>query len=493
MLAPSPRRATCPARFPAPQLPRIATLVLITWAAFLSIQPDNELLADAPNIVLILADDLGWRDVGFQGSTYYETPNLDRLAREGMVFTSAYANAGNCAPTRACLMSGQYTPRHGVYTVGTSARGSSAQRKLIPTPNREDLDTEIITLAEALQAAGYVSAHIGKWHLGRDPRKQGFDINIAGSHYGSPPGGYFSPYKNPKLPNGPKGEFLTDRLTDEALRFLDEHHERPFFLYLPHYAVHSPIQAKEELIAKYREKEASDGQNDPVYAAMVESLDQSVGRILAKLDQLKLRENTLVIFTSDNGGFGRVTTMHPLRGVKGMLYEGGVRVPCVVSWPGKIAPGSRCDEPIISLDFYPTLLEAAAAATPDQPLDGRSLMPLLTGSGGFEREAIFWHFPAYLQAYHRSEDPFRIRPSGAVRQGDWKLIEHFEDGRLELYNLADDLGEQHNLAQAEPERAEQLLSLLKKWRAELKAPVPTEKNPAYKPKQANAASPPKAP
>ena len=449
-----------------------------------------------PNFVFILVDDLGWRDVGFTGSRYYETPQIDRLAREGMVFTNAYANAPNCAPTRACLLSGQYTPRHGIYTVGTSERGQSKHRKLIPTPNTTTLAPGIRTLAEALHTAGYANAHVGKWHLGSDPdsgpRAQGFDRNIAGNRAGAPKS-YFSPYKNPDLDDGPEGEYLTDRLTDEALGFMEEHRDRPFFLYMSHYAVHTPIQAQEAILQKYKQKPPDNGQNNPAYAAMVESTDRSVGRIVEKLDALGIAENTVVVFFSDNGGHGGVTSNAPLRGAKGMLYEGGIREPAIVRWPGRIRPGSTCDVPVIGLDFYPTLLEMAGVRRePGQVLDGESLVPLLTGKGTLHRDTLFWHFPAYLESFRsrgkaaaskdgriREVDLWRTTPAGAVRQGDFKLIEFFEDGRLELYNLREDISERDDLAQALPEKVRALHALLLDWRREVNAPVPVELNPDF--------------
>ena len=445
-----------------------------------------------PNFVFILIDDMGWRDVGFMGSRYYETPNIDRLAAQGMVFTDAYANAPNCAPTRACLLSGQYGPRHGVYTVGNSDRGSAAGRKLIPVANRTTLPTEIITLAEALRPAGYRSASMGKWHLGVDPDSgpvaQGFDVNVAGNLAGSPTS-YFSPYRNKNLPDGPKGEYLTDRLTEEALAFIEANRARPFFLYLPHYAVHTPIQAKQELVAKYKKKRPDGGQGNPEYAAMIESVDQGVGALLAKLDQLGLADNTVVVFFSDNGGVGgyrelgiaggEITSNRPLRGGKGMLYEGGIREPTIVRWPAKVKAGTRCATPVIGLDFYPTFLEIAGAEKkPGQILDGESLVPLLTGTGTLKRDAIFWHFPAYLQG---SKGTWRTTPCGVIRSGGWKLIEFFEDNRLELYNLADDIGEAADLAEKMPEKAKELHDRLVAWRKAVNAPVPTEKNPQFDP------------
>ena len=441
-----------------------------------------------PNIVFIFIDDMGWRDVGFMGSQYYETPNIDKLAGKGMVFTNAYSNAPNCAPARACLLSGQYGPRHGVYTVGTSSRGRSRLRKLVPIENTTILDSKIVTIAEAIKPAGYVSASIGKWHLGDDPQfgpvGQGFDVNVAGYSAGNPQKGYFVPYNNPELPDGPSGEYLTDRLTDEALNFIETSKDRPFFLYLPHYAVHTPLQAKAELIEKYEKKAGSNGQNNPKYAAMIESTDQGVGRILNKLDELDLAENTIVFFFSDNGGVKNITSNQPLRGGKGMLYEGGIREPMVVRWPGVVKPGTTSDTPIIGIDLYPTILEMTGAPTPDgKLLDGESIVPILKGRKDLNRKAIFWHFPAYLEgkAEGARDQHFRTRPCGAVRAGDFKLIEYFEDGALELYNLKEDIGEQNNLAKTMPEKAAELHKLMLAWRKKVKAPVPTELNPDYNP------------
>lgn len=443
-----------------------------------------------PNIVLIVADDLGWKDVGFMGSRYYETPHLDKLAGQGVVFTHAYSNGPNCAPTRASLVSGQYSPRHGIYTVGNPNRGKARDRKLIAIPNKTTLDPEVVTIAEALKPAGYVSASMGKWHLGNDPERgpcgQGFDVNVGGFEAGHPRS-YFSPYRNPVLEDGPKGEYLTDRLTTEALKFIEANRRHPFFLYLPHYAVHTPLQAKKDMIAKYKNKTPSNGQGNAVYAAMVESLDRGVGAILQKLDELELSDNTVVMFTSDNGGVRTITSMEPLRGGKGMLYEGGVRVPLTVRWPGKIEPGRTCKEPVISLDFYPTLLEIAGAAAPkDQTLDGQSFVGPMTGRGALGARCLFWHFPAYLQGKAKgARDPlFRTRPAGAIRQGPWKLIEYFEDGALELYNLDDDIGETRNLAAEQPNRTRWLHETMLSWRKSVRAPVPATPNPKYVPVQA---------
>jgi arylsulfatase A-like enzyme len=427
-----------------------------------------------PSFVFIIIDDLGWRDLGIMGSRYYETPSIDKLAAQGVLFNSAYANAPNCAPTRASLLSGQYTPRHGVYTVGSSERGPARLRKLIPTPNKTELDPNVVTIAEALKTAGYTCACIGKWQLGDKepfrPQDQGFDVAFDRTQ-----GGHFTA----------DGEYLTDRLTDEAIKFIEANKAQPFFLYLAHHAVHTPIQAKDELIEKYKKKQPTAEHNNPTYAAMIESVDQSVGRIMAKLDELALTENTVVFFFSDNGGYANATSNSPLRGSKGMLYEGGIRVPMIVRWPGQAQPASLCDVPVIGIDFYPTMLEMAGTPKPaEHILDGVSIVPLLRAKGSFKRESVFWHFPAYLEPYNEQQRPWRITPAGAVRQGDWKLIEFFEPalpGKLELYNLRHDLSEKNDLAEMLPDKAKELHQILLNWRKSIHAPVPTEKNPLYDP------------
>jgi len=459
------------------------------WAS--EAAPDSP-AARRPNIVLILADDLGWTDLGCFGSRYYETPNIDRLAAQGMRFTSAYSNGPNCAPTRACLMSGRYGPRHGVFTVGDPVRGPLKARRLIPVPNNTTLALENVTLAEALKPGHYVSAAMGKWHLGGEghlPTDQGFDLNVGGSAAGSPAGGYYL-LNRMNLPEARQGEYLTDHLTDRALEFINAHREGPFFLYQAYHAVHTPIQPKPDYAERFARKPVPPGQghNNPRYAAMIQSLDEGVGRILAKLDELGLTESTLVIFTSDNGGVGGyraagvpagdITSNAPLRGGKGMLYEGGIRVPMIVRWPGVVEPGSRCDVPVVLLDLYPTLVEAAGLEPPQgHALDGCSLVPLLRGGESLERKAIFFHFPAYLQAGGLA---CRTTPAGAVRAGEWKLLEFFEDGRLELYDLEADIGEQHNLAEKLPEKTSELHQLLLEWRRQVKAPMPRP-NPDYDP------------
>ncbi|MEW6302935.1 MAG: sulfatase [Verrucomicrobiota bacterium] len=438
--------------------------------------------AAKPNIIFILADDLGYTDVACYGSKYYETPNIDRLAKQGIRFTDGHTCGPNCQPTRAALLSGQYGPRTGVYTVGGIDRFDWSKRPLHPVDNVTTLATEKVTVAEALKQAGYATGMFGKWHLGEDaahhPSKQGFDeaISSAGKH--------FDFNTNPKT-DYPPGTYLADFLTDKAVDFIQRHKDGPFFLYLPHFGVHSPYQAKKELIEKFRAKPGAGGHSNAVYAAMLYSVDQSVGRIVKLLDDLKLAENTLVIFSSDNGGVGgyareglkgggNATDNWPLRSGKGCLYEGGHRVPYVFRWTGRIKSGATCDVPINSVDLYPTLLEVAGAKAPEnQILDGTSYVKLLhnAGKGTLNRDAIYWHFPGYLGA---GATDWRTTPAGAIRVGDWKLLEFFEDGKLELYNLRDDLSEQKNLAAKMPDKAKELQARLAAWRKEINAPMPAK-------------------
>jgi len=466
----------------------VSVLLIVVLDSYSSANKKSPNFAnEKTNIVFIMVDDMGWKDVGFMGSNYYETPNIDKLAGQGVVFTNAYANAPNCAPTRACLMTGQYTPRHGIYTVNNPDRGESRYRKLIPIPNTTILDSSFVTLAETMRFAGYRTGMMGKWHLGEgkgtSPEGQGFDVNVGGCHKGHPLT-YFSPYKNEFIEDGPDGEYLTDRMTDEAIKFIEGSKDGPFFLYLPYYAVHTPIQPKPEVKKKYEGKPADGKQNNPGYATMVETVDNGVGRIMNKLDELMLSENTVVIFFSDNGGVGGITDMSPLRGSKGMLYEGGIREPMIVRWPGKVKPGTRCDIPVISIDFYPTFLEIAGISKPiDLILDGENILPLFKGGEELSEREIFWHFPAYLQASENFLPGliWRTTPVSVIRKGDWKLLEFFEDGHLELYNLKNDISETNNLAEQMPGKAKSLHKKLLKWRAKVNAPVPTELNPEYNP------------
>jgi len=435
--------------------------------------------AARPNIVFILADDLGYTDLGCYGSKYYETPNIDRLAAEGVRFTDGYTCGPNCQPTRAALMSGQYGPRTGVYTVGDIDRFNWRSRPLRPVDNVTALPMEKIAVADALRSAGYATGMFGKWHLGngagRHPSRRGFDEAIESS------GVHFNFRTRPPV-EAAEGAYLADFLTDRAVDFIERRREGPFFLYLPHYAVHAPHQAKGELIDRFREKAPAGGHRDPTYAAMIASVDESVGRIVATLERLGLAENTLVIFSSDNGGVGGyareglgekgITDNAPLRGGKGMLYEGGVRVPYIFRWPGTIAAGRSEGTLVNSVDLYPTLLELAGADPPaDYPLDGVSYAGVLRGEGpAAERDGLYWHFPGYLGF---GRDQWRTTPCGSVRSGDWKLIEYFEDGRLELYNLRDDAGETRNLAADEPEKVAELREKMLAWRESVGAKLPT--------------------
>ncbi len=453
-----------------------------------------------PNVVLVLVDDLGWTDSSTYGSEYYETPNLSRLAAGGMTFTDAYAACAVCSPTRAAVMTGRWPARLGVtdwirarFQGGTipedheppSGWWSRPGFKLRCPENALWLNLSEITIAEALKAAGYVSCHIGKWHLGADPwypDKQGFDVNIGGCDFGQPPS-YFDPYEKrrqgriPTLEPRAEGEYLTDREGDEAARFIrtSARAGRPFFLYMAHYAVHTPIQAKKDLIEKYQAKPPTDRHTNATYAAMIESVDTALGTILKALDEAGVAGHTLVIFTSDNGGLVPITRNTPLRAGKGYPYEGGIREPLVVRWPGVTTPGSTCDVPVTSVDHFPTICQAAGVGLPtDRAIDGESLLPLLRGTGGLKREAIYWHFPHYRQGH-------RVPPYSIVRQGDWKLIRWHEGPTWELYHLADDLSETNDLAPAMPEKVQALDAQLMAHLREVGAKMP-EPNPSYKPK-----------
>jgi arylsulfatase A-like enzyme len=427
-----------------------------------------------PNVVVILVDDMGWTDLACFGSKFYQTPHIDRLAAQGMKFTQAYSACTVCSPTRAAILTGQYPAR--LHVTDWIAGHVRPYAKLSVPDWTKYLSPQEMNLAQALKAEGYVSASIGKWHLGEEehfPDKQGFDVNVAGYNKGQPPS-YFAPYKIPTLKEGPEGEFLSDRLTEEALHFIEENKERPFFLYLPHYAVHTPLQAKPEVISKYKNlTDPAAEQKNAVYAALVESVDDSVGRILDRLDSLHLSQNTVIIFTSDNGGLKPVTSNTPLRAGKGSSYEGGVRVPLIVKWPGVTKPGTVSEAPVITVDCYPTVIEMAGATKATAPhVDGASLVPLLRETAGLKREAIYWHYPHY--------HPGGATPYSAVREGDFKLIEFFEDKHVELYNLKDDIGETVDLASKLPEKAAQLRARLERWRMEVGAQLPTP-NPAADP------------
>ncbi|MGJ8654839.1 MAG: sulfatase [Akkermansiaceae bacterium] len=455
---------------------QIALLLIVSIASATLATANNK-----PNVIYINVDDLGWADVGYQGSKFYETPHIDKLAAKGMVFTNAYAAASNCAPSRASALTGMVTPRHGVYTVNESDRGKSHTRKLIPIKNTLHIKSNEITLGHLMQRAGYITGTIGKWHVSKNPLKNGFDINIAGSEAGGPySGGYHSPYKYPNLVNNEPGEYLTDRLTDEAIKFIKTYKATPFFLYLPYFTVHTPIQAKAEKVAKFKQKKGNESQNNPEYAAMISSLDDNIGRLMNALSDLKLTNSTIIIFTSDNGGVYNHSKQTPLRAGKGSYYEGGIREPLIIRWSNKISPG-KCDTPVSHLDFFPTLLDITKSEIPGKPLDGVSILPLLF-DGQIADRALYWHFPIYLQGGNdQSQDPvFRTRPGSAIRQGDWKLIQYFENNDIELYNLKYDSSEKNNLATSYESKATELTAKLEAWRKKINAPVPTKPNPDFR-------------
>lgn len=453
--------------------------LLLALLAFISCELDAA--ESRPNFVFFLVDDLGYMDITPNNpNTFYETPNITLLANQGMRFTQGYAANPVCSPTRYSIMTGRYPSRIDATNFFSGRRGG----RFASAPLNDVMGLEEVTLAEALKSAGYQTAFLGKWHLGPTeehwPENQGFDINIGGHHRGSPPGGYFAPYKNPRL-EGPKGEHLTARLTDEALKTLDNFSGDPFLLYLSFYTVHTPLQAPQDLVKKYQKKaEATAGQPEfadeeqvwptdqkrqvrilqrhPTYAAMVETMDTSVGRVMEKLQELGIDKNTVVCFFSDNGGLstseGSPTSNLPLRGGKGWVYEGGIREPMIIKWPGHTKLGSTCDEPVMSIDFLPTLLDIADVDLPDRQIDGTSLVSLLEGKLGQPR-TLFWHYPHYS-----NQGGF---PGGAARHGDFKLVERYEDGRVQLYNIAEDIGEQHDIAAQHPDIVKKLRSQLHDW------------------------------
>lgn len=444
------------------------------------------------NFVFFLIDDFGWMDFGANNPhCFYETPNIDRLARLGTNFTDGYAANPVCSPTRYSIMTGKYPSR----VDATNWFSGKRSGRFNPAPLNDKMPLQEHTLAEALKEHGYKTVFIGKWHLGSEekywPENQGFDVNIGGWAVGSPRGGYFAPFDNPRLGDYPEGSHLPKVLTDESLKLLDRYRDEPFLLYLAFYSVHTPLQGRDDLIAKYkakRERLLDDDEKEfgpeqqvwpvnnkrqvrirqchAVYGAMVEAMDEQIGRVLDKLDELGIADHTAVVLMSDNGGLstseGSPTSNLPLRGGKGWLYEGGIREPFLIRWPGVTKPGSQCDVPVVSTDFYPTILDMAGLPSKkDQHLDGVSLVPLLKERTRIERDAIYWHYPHYS-----NQGGF---PGGAIRMDDWKLIERFEDGQLHLYNLKLDIGERQDLASEYPQRVEQTRSKLHAWYKEVDA------------------------
>jgi arylsulfatase A-like enzyme len=444
---------------------------------------------DKPNIIFIMADDLGWFDVGYNGAPFYETPNIDQLAADGMIFDRSYTGGPNCAPTRACLISGMYTPRHRVYTPGGKAKGGTEcfkrMRWLVPNViNREgngefpsandSLSEDTISLAEVLKPSGYKTAMLGKWHL-NPKRKQGFDLfscdGVEFSKFGRKYGSVN----------------VAETLTDCAVRFIRDNKDGPFFLYLSHWDVHKPFKAKGEVVKRYDKKLQSKEWGhewNTTYAAMIEAFDTSVGRVRAEVTRLGLEKNTLIIVTSDNGGVSGVLS-GPLKGNKGSFFEGGVRVATAMSWPGVIKAGSRCSVPTTSVDYMPTFAELAGGTLPTtQPVDGKSLVPLIKGEEALTDRSIFWHFPLYLPGnvipvYGTDTLYWRAVPSSMIVKGQWKLIQFYESDTIQLYNIAEDISEKQDLAKSQPEKAKALLKELQQWVSKTGAPVPKTPNKSF--------------
>lgn len=466
-------------------LPALIALALASSAPLPAAQSGRP-----PNVIVILADDLGWADVRANASSFFLTPQIDSLARDGVRFTEAYASAPVCSPTRAALLTGKYPARLHL-TDWLPGRPDRPDQKLARPVIRPHLATEEVTIPEALGPAGYVSAHIGKWHLGGEgsgPLDHGFAVNVAGDHTGTPLS-YFAPFSRdgrfmPGLEGAKEGEYLTDRLTDEALRFIEGNHDRPFFLQLWHYTPHIPLRAKEELVERHKARPAAGPRTNAIYAAMLESLDDSVGRVLAKLEALGIEGNTVVIFTSDNGGLATMegpntpaTSNAPLRNGKGYLHEGGTRVPLLVKWPG-IIPAGRIDRtPVSSIDLFPTVLALAGVKAPGA-VDGVNIEGLLRGTAPLPDRALYWHYPHYSNQARSPGAPGGGGPGAAMRQGRWKLIQHFETGVHELYDLDVDPGETNDLAPAQPERVLAMGKGLHSWQSGVKAQWPTQ-NPAH--------------
>ncbi len=462
------------------------TLILIFLTLFISCH-NNEDKKERPNIILIVADDLGWNDLSYMGSKYYQTPNIDKLSKSGMIFYNAYASAANCAPSRASMLTGKFTTEHEIYTVGRSDRGNSKTRKLIPIKNNTILDLKYFLIPEMLKSQEYYNGHFGKWHLGPKgfhPEQNGFDVNIGGHKKGSPgKGGYFSPYTNPKLEDGPEGEYLTDRIGDEVIKFIDKNQNKAFFAYVPFYSVHTPIQSKKEYQQKYSDINGDENHNRPDYAGMIQSLDENVGKILNKIEELKLSEKTLIIFTSDNGGIRSISNQFPLRAGKGSYYEGGIKVPLIFSWKRKIEEKSESFERVTNIDFFTTIKKIIGYENENLELEGLDLNPIFEGEN-LEKRALFFHFPIYLEPYNVQKDNgtdplFRTRPGSVIIKDNWKLHHYFEDNSLELYNLEKDISESDNLSKINQEKTNELLNELNTWRNNRSAPIPNQINTYY--------------
>ena len=445
---------------------------------------------EKPNIVIIVADDLGWSDLSYMGSSYYETPNIDKLSESGLTFYNGYASAANCAPSRATMLSGKYQNTHGIFSVANpllgfgSDRGSRKTRKIIPIETKSNLDLDFFVIPEMLKEIGYTNGHFGKWHLGDigfHPEDSGFDVNVGGNRHGGP-GGYFAPYPYPDLTDVPNGEYLTDRIGDEVVKFITANKENNFFAYVPFFSVHTPIQSKPAYEKKYTKKDSNEYHNRADYAGMIQSLDENVGKILDKIDSLNLSENTLIIFTSDNGGIRAISNQYPLRAGKGSYYEGGIKVPLIFSWKGKIDAETESYDRISNIDFYPTIKKLVGYNRPID-LDGEDISPVLFGEKLKKRE-LYFHFPIYLEPYNvhkdNGTDPlFRTRPGTVIIKDNWKLHHYYEDNNFELYDLDKDLSESTNLAEINIEKKNELLIDLNNWRKGTNAPIPSALNPNY--------------
>ncbi|SHE65211.1 Arylsulfatase A [Mariniphaga anaerophila] len=424
----------------------------------------KHLVHERPNIVFVLVDDLGWNDVGFMGSSYFETTNLDKFAKESIVFENAYSGAPNGMSSRICLMSGMYDLNTEVRNRTESLRIEKLVGDSDLVSNFTFLEDSAYTMAEMLKDAGYVTGMFGKWQLSHDPTTQGFDVNVGGGIESSPKS-YFAPYQNLDI-QAPEGECLTDRLTDEALRFVENNQNNLFFLYLPFYAVHTPIQGKQAIIKKYRQKREEENQNNPSYASMVEVVDYNIGRLLNKINELGLYKNTLVVFTSDNGGISAFSKQNPLRAAKGSCFEGGVRVPMAIRWPGKIKP-RRSDMPVVNLDFFPTFMNLTQGTHPNaQALDGTDISEFLLDNKALKERPILFYSPGVLQTNEKGECLDRLldeESEASVRLGDWKLHYSLESKETLLFNLKDDIGENDDLSVVYPEKTNELKRILEAW------------------------------
>lgn len=470
--------------------PRHPLLFIVLVFSLLFPQLTQAQSESKPNIVYIMADDLAWADVGFNGATFYETPNIDALAAQGMRFSDAYPGASNCMPSRACIMTGTYITRTQMWTPGSKAKGKIENMKFfVPRkddnkgdgslPAKKTLDPAFTTIAEVLNISGYTTAHLGKWHLG--PDGHGFDLNDTNGLAGTLTEKYYNDIN------------VAETLTDRTVKFIKEESDNPFFIYLCHWDVHTPIRARADVVSKYEKKLKSrqwDYKWNPTYAAMIEAVDISVGRVYDALKAQGIADNTLFIFTSDNGGHSGVTPNKPLHGAKGAFYEGGIRVPMIAVWPGVVKSGTVCSTPITGVDYLPTFADLAGADLPKgQPVDGRSIAPLLLGKSTLKNRSIFWHYPLYLAGaqynqvvpIHGTDTMYwRATPCSVIRKGDWKLIQYFESDTVKLFNLRKDIGEANELSKTYPEKASALLRELKRWQRKSNAIIPTKLNPDFK-------------